>query len=116
MEQARRHRRVVAGGVREVELVGVAVEEEHGGALGLENLAALLDHEGQQLAEVEPRREGDAQLVEMAETSCFVDAGHGPALSRLARYDERRRWRHVVDVGEAAAVDGDAEPSARIDV
>jgi len=50
--------------VREVKLVALRIEEEDGGPLGAEHLAALGYHEGKEVVELEVRREGTAELVE----------------------------------------------------
>jgi hypothetical protein len=50
--------------VREVELIARLVEQEDRSPLGVEGLAALLDDQRGELFEVEPGREGAAQVVE----------------------------------------------------
>src|SRR5262249_55839943 len=77
--------RVVARGVRKVELVRVGVEEQHRRALGLDHVAAFVDDERQELAQLEARGEGVAELVEEPEPGGVVELSHGTAEARGGR-------------------------------
>src|SRR5213596_2472807 len=74
------HLRVLLGDVGEVELGSLGVEQQDRRAFGIEHLAALADHERDQLVEFEPRYEGAAEIVEQPELRPFIEHA-GPSRS-----------------------------------
>jgi len=67
LEQAGEHGRIVLGHERKVELVLLLVEQQDRRAHRVEHLAALGDHEREQLVEVDARRERAREVVEQPE-------------------------------------------------
>jgi hypothetical protein len=79
LEQAGEDRRIILGDEREIELVGVGVEQQHRRAHGVEHLAALADHEWEQLVELDARGERAREVVEHPET-CGAFVGRTAAV------------------------------------
>ena len=72
--------------VREVELLLELVEEQHGGALGVEDFPHLAHDERDQLVDLYPAGERTAQVVEQPEAAVFIreSGGHVVLLSPRA--------------------------------
>ena len=89
------HLRVLLRDVGEVELAPVRVEQQDGRTLRVQHLAALRDHQGDELVELEAGRESAAHLTEQSHTGHVVEHERRlhPAGLRLQR---PRNGRYLV--------------------
>ena len=63
-DEPRRDLGLLLGHVREIQLILLRIEEQHGHSLGVERLAALRGDERQQVLELDVRGKGAAEIVE----------------------------------------------------